>query len=203
LSLYFGGDATAWWVDEVRIYNGAVDAKWLYAKGTFFKTPLGATWAGDQDITMTDLEGVGGLPAVVHLAGARIASRPFDGVNEPLGGGIVLPENARPFGSGGVLHCSGILQLAPRDAERTLLGLGYRLSWRLMTSTGPNTGNAEVMSRAPDGVFPEEPMAGSSGELILFVVPFSDRLAKPIPYPDDCPSSGRESILVPVASSAP
>ena len=31
LYLYFGGDATSWWVDKIRIYNGAQQGEWLYA----------------------------------------------------------------------------------------------------------------------------------------------------------------------------
>ena len=192
LSLYFGGDASTWWVSEVRIYNGAAGGKWLYAKGPFFQTPLGAGWAGDQDILMTDVDGVGGGPGSVHLGGLTLAVRPFDGVNEPPGGGIELPENAQPFAAGGVLHCSGILQLPALEAERTLLKLGYRLSWRLMTTTGPNTGNAEVLPRAPGGaIITGEPIAGSSGELIVFAAPPDDPAAKPVAYPADCPDPGR------------
>ncbi len=187
LNLYFGGDASAWWVSEIRIYNGSARGEWLSARGSFFKSALGSAWSGDQDIAMTDPEGVGGLPASVHFGGLTLASRPFDGINEPIVGGKVLPEDARPFGPGGVLHCSGILQMTPGRAEAALLGLGYRLSWRLDRTTGPNTGYAESMKSAPNGVIHEEPLPGSSGELIMFVAPFGDPNAVPIPFPSDCP----------------
>ena len=59
-----------------------------------------------------------------------------------------------------------------------------------MTTTGPNMGNAEPMARAPDGVITEEGLPGSSGELIMFVAPFADQLAKPLPAPTDCPKPG-------------
>ena len=56
-----------------------------------------------------------------------------------------------------------------------------------MTTTGPNTGIAEAMPHAPDGVIIEEPAAG--------VVRRADRVrgavrrpeAKPLPFPSDCP----------------
>jgi hypothetical protein len=184
LSLYFKGDAIASWVDEIRIYDGEVDGKWLTARGTFFKTPLGAQWTGDQDIAVADPNG---QPARVHFGDMLLINHPFDGVNEPVGGGIVLPENARPFGIGGNLHCSGILQMSPQDAEVVLLKLGYRLSWRLMRTTGPATGYADMMARAPAGILIEEPTAGSEGELIVFVAPMGDPKAVPLPYPADCP----------------
>lgn len=192
LYLYFGGDESAWWVDEVRIYNGAANGDWLAARGIFFKTPLGAAWAGDQDIAMG--------PGVVHFAGMTLAMHAFDGVNEPPGGGIDLPENAQPFAAGGVLHCSGILQLPPLEAEKTLLALGYRLSWRLMTTTGPNTGFAEAMPRAPGrAVIMQEPPVGNSGELIMFAAPPDDPAAKPVPYPSDCPDPNRPATSEPGA----
>src|SRR4029078_12739275 len=90
-------------------------------------------------------------------------------------------------GPGGVLHCSGVLQMTPARAEAALLGLGYRLSWPLARTTAPNRGYAEAMKTAPNGVIHEEPLPGSSGELIMFVAPFGDPKAVPIPFPSDCP----------------
>lgn len=184
LNMYFAGDATAWWVEEIRIYNGEPQGEWLEARGTYFKSALGAVWSGDQDVTFTDPRG---LPARLHLGGLTLAVRPFDGVKEPPGGGIALPENARPFAPGGVLHCSGILQMTPKQAEAVLLQLGYRVSWRLDTTTGPNTGFASVMKDAPAGIIHEEGLAGSDGSLIMFVAPFGDKNAQPVPVDADCP----------------
>ena len=197
MNLYFGGDATASWVEEIRIYDGEVAADWLTTRGTFFKTPLGGGWAGDQDITVPDPKG---QPARIHFAGLTLVSRSFDGVNEPPGGGIAMPENATPFATGGALHCSGILQMAPKQAEATLLALGYRLSWRLVRTTGPNTGYAEIHKTAPDGVINTDGLAGSSGELIMFVAPFGDRGADPVPFPSDCPQSDPNLTPPPAAS---
>ena len=205
LYLYFGGDATSWWVDEIRIYNGAQQGEWLYATGQFFRSPLGTVWRGNLDIEMRDADHVGGTPARVHFGGLALASRPFDGVNEPPAGvGVVLGTADRPFGPGGPLHCSGILQMTPAQAEAQLLALGYSLSWRLDRTTGPNTGFAEPTKRAPAGVIIEEPSPGQDGELIVFVAPFGDERAVPIPFPDDCPVAGPSAPPpTPVASPAP
>jgi hypothetical protein len=205
LYLYFGGDATSWWVDEIRIYNGAKQAEWLSGKGPFFRTPVGAVWRGSQDIEMRDPDHVGGTPARVHFGGLALVSRPFDSVNEPPGGvGIVLDERDRPFGPRGALHCSGILQMTPTQAEIELSSFGYSLSWRLDTTTGPNMGFAEAHKHAPAGVIIDEPLPGSNGELIVFVAPFGDERAVPIPFPDDCPASDPNAPPpTPVTSPAP
>ena len=197
VNMYFGGDAGAWWVDEIRIYDGKTPGEWLTTRGTFFKSPVGTTWNGDQDVSFADPSG---QPAVLHLGGASIATQPFDGVKEPPGGGVLLPENARPFAAGGALHCSGILQLNPKQAEATLLKLGFRLSWRLMTTTGPNTGYSDIRSDAPDGIIFEEPIGGSDGELIVFVAPAGDPKAVALPYPADCPRADPNITPPPPAS---
>lgn len=189
VNLYIVGDGASAWIDEVRVYDGQAQGKWLTTKGRFATVPMRTFWTGDLDI---DFPGAAG-PASghLHLAGAALRSIPFDGVNEPLGRpGIVVDANARPFGAGGPLHCLGILQLPPKQAEAVLSGLGYKLSWRLETTTGPNMGYAEPMARAPDGVITEEGVPGQSGELIMFVAPFGDVAAKPLPAPADCPASG-------------
>jgi hypothetical protein len=38
-------------------------------------------------------------------------------------------------------------------------------------------------------VITEEPAPGSEGELIMFVAPFGDPKATPLPYPSDCPAT--------------
>jgi hypothetical protein len=201
LNLYFGGDATSTWVNEIRIYNGAVNGEWLYAKGRFFEAPHGATWRGDADITMVDADHVGGSPAQVHFAGLSLLSRVFDGVNEPPAGGIVLPAGAEPFAAGGQLHCSGILQMAPRDAERTLLALSYKVSWRYVTQNG---GYWDARKEAPDGVIPDFGInVGPSGELIIPVIKAGEKDAVPAPYPADCPPSGRETPPSAVQTASP
>jgi hypothetical protein len=189
LNLYFSGDGASAWIDEIWVYDGKPQGKWLTVKGPFATVPLRTFWSGDLDIAFP--VPVGTAPGRLHLSGVALRSIPFDGVNEPIGGAaVVLDESARPFAPGGPLHCLGILQMPPEKAEAGLSSLGYKLSWRLMTTTGQTTGNAEPMARAPNGVIIDEGLPGSSGELIMFVAPFTDPLAKPLPAPTDCPESG-------------
>jgi hypothetical protein len=178
LSLYFGGDATTWWVDEVRVYDGKPQGKWLEWSGTWFKAPIGAGWTGDVDLATA-----GGA---LHIGGLTLQTAISDGVNGPVVGAPV-PEDLQPFAGAGSLRCSGILQRSPKDAEAALIALGYSLSWRLETTTGPATGFAQPMARAPEGVITREPVIGRDGELILFVSPVDDPKGVALPFPADCP----------------
>ena len=189
LSLYLHNDAHTWWADEIRIYDGKAQGKWLSARGRFFEAPLGQSWKGSVDIDMTDPEHVGGTPAAVHLRGATISMQRSDLVAAPAGGGIKLPQNAQPFASGGVLHCSGILQMTPKQAQQALLALGYRVSWRLVTQNG---GYWDERKDPPDGVIQDwDPGVGTSGELIIAVLAPGDQapFMAPATYPEDCPKA--------------
>jgi hypothetical protein len=189
MNLYFSGDATTAWINEIRVYDGTAKPDWKTVTGRFAPVPLGATWTGDLDVDFQGTAGVAGGPAHLHAGGAAIRSIPFDGITEPVGPAIKLGERDRPFSFGGPLHCSGILQMPPPDAERILLKLGYKVSWRLNTTTGPNTGFAQPLANAPDGIIFEEPVPGSNGELIVFVAPNGDPMAKALPLPADCPNA--------------
>jgi hypothetical protein len=101
------------------------------------------------------------------------------------------------FEPGGPLHCSGILQMSPTEAEQVLLSLGYRLSWRYVTNNG---GYWDPRREAPDGVIQAPIAVGSEGELIIPVVRFGDEGAIPVPFPDDCPTPGG-SVPVPDRAS--
>lgn len=188
LNLYFAGDDTSSWIDEIRVYNGKPqpDATWLEEwRGTWFKTPIGGVAAGNLDLSAP-----GGS---LHIGGLLLRSTPFDGVNEPVTGGRPIPQGVEP---GDLLRCTGIFQLSPREAETTLLSLGYRLSWRLETTTGPNTGYAEPMANAPEGIIIHLAAVGTEGELIMFVAPFGDPKAVPVPFPDDCPPLPADDAIV-------
>jgi hypothetical protein len=197
LNLYFGGDETNWWVDQIRIYDGTVRGEWVAVgpgqpgwAGTWFKAPIGAASSGDLDLTAPG--------ATLHIGGLTLRSMPFDGVNAPAGGGA--PLSAGPvtmFEPGGPLHCSGILQMSPTEAEQVLLSLGYRLSWRYVTNNG---GYWDPRREAPDGVIQAPIAVGSEGELIIPVVRFGDEGAIPVPFPDDCPTPGG-SVPVPDRAS--
>jgi hypothetical protein len=49
---YFQADATTWSSNEMRTYNGQPEATvdWLFYEGTFFQSPIGATFHGDLDL---------------------------------------------------------------------------------------------------------------------------------------------------------
>jgi hypothetical protein len=168
LFLYFAGDATSWWVDQIGIYDGDQPRpEWAtFNGGPWLKTPRNQAFAGDLEVTGTSATG----PVTLHLNGLRMAVHPVDIVSEPLGGGKTLRGDAEdPFRPSGPLACSGILQLAPKAAEASLQALGYKLSWRFEHSTGPNTGDGTSSAQAPSTGYISTTAVGGDGELILFV----------------------------------
>ncbi len=189
LNFYFGGDASSWWVSEIRIYDGRPQGEWLGWKGIWFKAPIGAGWAGDLDLATA-----GGA---LHIGGLQLRSTAFDGVNEPPDGAPVPLVQFDLFEPDGPLYCSGILQMPPAQAEQVLLGLGYKLSWRYVINNG---GYWEIRKDAPEGVMQAPVGIGSEGELIIPVIKFGDKGAEPIPLPSDCPPvDGASPVLVPLA----
>ena len=178
LNLYFAGDATTSWVSEIRTYDGRPAGKWVTWEGTWFQAPNGGASSGDLDLTS---DGV-----TLHIAGLTLGSTPFDGVIEPPGGGAPIPAGpVNLFGPGQPLHCSGILQMTPADAEQALLSLGYRLGWRYVSD-----GYWDPRSTAPEGVIQEPVAFGMDGELIIPVIAFGEEGAGPVPVPEDCPVPG-------------
>jgi len=73
INLYFNADPSGWWVDEIRTYDGRPRGDWLYARGRFFQTPSGATWTGDIEVPLGDLDGRGTGPGILHLGGLRLS----------------------------------------------------------------------------------------------------------------------------------
>lgn len=199
MNLYFANDATSWWVSEVRIYNGATKGDWLYANGPLFQTPLGAAWHGNQDIAMTDVDGVGGTPARIRFAGLTLSNRPADLVNAPIGGGMRLPADSRPFERGQPLHCSGVLQMDPSQAQAALLKLGYAVTWRHVIKAGTFV---ELLKDPPPGtvIVDDGPSVGTDGQILIALIDAGDPAAIPVPVPSDCPQSGPN---VPPPSTAP
>ena len=178
LNLYFDGDGSSSWVREIRVYDGSADAKWVTWEGTWFKTPNGGVSVGNLDLATAGVS--------LHVAGVTLGSTPFDGVIEPPGGGAPVPAGPiNLFGPGEPLHCSGILQMSPAEAEQALLSLGYRLGWRFVTN-----GYWDPRQTAPEGVIQEPIAFGMDGEMIIPVVPFDAEGAAPIPFPEDCPVPG-------------
>jgi hypothetical protein len=183
LNLYFAADATTWWIDEVGVYDGvAAGPKWAkLPPGPLARTALGQPFRGD-----IDLNGIGaGGPVHLRIDGAVLAVAPRPSFVEPVGGGVALTVD--PFAPGQPLHCSGILQLRPQQAEQALRRYRFRLSWRLETATGPNTGFSDVRLEPPAGVISGSGI-GSNGELIIFVSDPAAPFGKPAGFPKDCPT---------------
>jgi hypothetical protein len=192
MNIYFAGDSSATWAEEIRISDGEDAGGWLTGRGIFFKAPLGAAWTGDADITVADPNG---QPAHVRFAGLTLVNRPIDGVKPGTGIGLppVGPIKAEvgsgPFDTGGQLHCSGILQMAPREAQLTLRKMGLKVTWRYYTR---NDTYIEARDEPPaetviidDGTN----VVGSAGQLLIALVDPTSPLAKPISFPADCPQA--------------
>lgn len=182
LYIYFAADDRDWWASEIRTYDGRQPGDWIEYRGVFFRRPLGQAFAGDIDLASSTP-----FPGRLVFRELRLTVRPQPSFVAPAGGGINLTTD--PFESGGALHCSGILQRTPQEAEQLLLGLGYRLSWRAMSASDAinQGGYAEQRLSPPDGVITGSAY-GSSGELILFVWPPDDPAKdSPATFPPDCP----------------
>ena len=185
INLYFKADATSWWVDEVRVYDGvAPRPDWAsFPREQRFRTALGSPFIGD-----VDLAGLGRAGAVhLTMKGVVLAVTPQQSFVSPPGGGVALAND--PFDPGGPLRCTGILQLHPTDADQLLRDQGYRLSWRWEYSTGPNTGFGEIRLEAPAVGFISHTAVGSNGELIIFVEDPTRPSSPAATLPPDCPPS--------------
>jgi hypothetical protein len=181
LYIYFAANASDWWVSEIRTYDGAdaVSGEWA-VNPTIpdIGAHLGVPWTGDLDITSEGRDGA----VRVRIDGLTVSVTPQISYAAPPGGGRKLPENSDAFAPGGPLADSGILSLTPKAAHERLLALGYRVSWRFLVSNyshrclEPPPGVIEAGSGGP---------VGTSGEIILFVIPMGGADAKP-PIPEGC-----------------
>jgi hypothetical protein len=183
LNVYFNADRTSWWIEGVQVYdNVRPTPDWAsFPRGPHFRTPLGQPFTGDIDLAGRGRAG----PVRLRIDGAVLAVAPQPSFVEPPGGGMVLDSD--PFLPGGRLRCSGILQLSPREAEAALQAFGYRLSWRFVYSTGPNSGYSEKVLKAPPVGFISETAIGSDGELIVFVQDPARPMGPAAKFPGDCP----------------
>jgi hypothetical protein len=184
--LYLAADASSWWMTEARAYdNVGPSPDWAMLDPLVGRRPLGEAFTGDLDLSGSGRSG----PVHVRIAGAVLAMSPQASfVDPPIGGGPLATD---PFADGGSLHCSGILQLKPLDAERELVARGIRLSWRFNWKTGPNTGYADLRLRAPATGWISSTALGSAGELIIFVEDPARAMGDPIAFPADCPPPTR------------
>jgi len=105
----------------------------------------------------------------------------------PIAGGGLTSD---PFLPGGPLHCSGILQRPPPEAERELLARGYPVTWRYESSKDGTTGASEVLAHAPPVGWITSTAIAGTGELIVFVSDPVRPLGPPAELPRDCGSTG-------------
>lgn len=61
LNVYFGADATSWWIQHLRTYDGQDPGDWIYYPGPSFRTPLGHRYSGNVDLYGLGGGGVGRL----------------------------------------------------------------------------------------------------------------------------------------------
>ena len=87
------------------------------------------------------------------------------------------------LGPGGVLHCSGIAELAPADAGQALADRGYRISYRDEQTTDGRFGVSRVTDVAPPGAITDIVVHGDLA--IIFVSPADDVLAQRAEH-DNC-----------------
>ena len=187
LNLYFAADRGQWRVSEIRVYDAAPDlpADWAtFPAGPYFRSPLGVPWAGDIDVNGQGRAG----PVRLRIDGVEMSVTPRQSFAAGPGGGRALPENSQPFAPGGPLHCSGILELTPREAHQRLIALGYRVSWRAVINDGTYW---DLRTEPPDGVISRsfEPVVGTDGAIIIAVFPVGSPQAVPHRRPADCPRS--------------
>ena len=118
--------------------------------------------------------------------GLALATRPADLVAAPANGGVRLLPNSEPFAVGQPLHCAGILQLEPAQAQAALLKLGYRVSWRHIINDGTYV---ELLRDPPPGtiIVDEPPLVGTEGQILMPIAVPGMRGTRPAAVPDDCP----------------
>jgi hypothetical protein len=166
LTMYFGADATSWWVNAIQAQTGQGKGEWAAVKGTFFRSAAGGTWTGNVDLPLRDTADASTVR--VHIDRLSLAVSPRATVTQPNGavpGVKPQPVKGNVFARGGALHCAGIFQMTPAEAHDLLLKRGYAVSWRYVKDNF-----SSVLTTPPDGVI-YDGAAGSSGELIVFVAP--------------------------------
>ncbi|MEM8533770.1 MAG: hypothetical protein AAGF95_23200 [Chloroflexota bacterium] len=74
LYLYFTGNSTSWWVNEIRTFDGSSPGDWIYYRGVFFKSPKGQPFTGDFDISSQDMPQYrsDAVPGKLHFTNLRL-----------------------------------------------------------------------------------------------------------------------------------
>lgn len=68
---FYAPDTTGWFSNEMRTYDGQVAPDWLFYKGTFFKSAIGAPFHGDLDLTNDPSDAIRGE---LHLHGVTLST---------------------------------------------------------------------------------------------------------------------------------
>jgi hypothetical protein len=72
LFIYLKADASGWWSEEMRTYDGQLpDSDWLYYYGKFFASPIGQAFQGDLVLTNDAQDGIRGE---LHLLGLTLST---------------------------------------------------------------------------------------------------------------------------------
>ena len=123
-----------------------------------------------------------GASTILMAAGCSAIPDPFA---SPVADAHVQAR-ANPLNPEEPLHCAPIWNLSPGAATQVLQGKGWSVTYRLVVSTGPDTGFAQPASSPPSGVMTNLEY-GDPHWLIMFASPAGDRAAKPLAKPADCP----------------
>lgn len=92
VNIYFGGDASQWWIDEIRTYDGTSQSPdWLFYGAPEIRAPIGQPWVGNVNLTSIGSSQPGRGPGTLHFGALRLASIPRNGVNVPPDGPILVP----------------------------------------------------------------------------------------------------------------
>jgi len=97
VNIYFGGDTTHWWVDEIRTYDGTAQSPdWLFYRAPEIRALIGQPWVGNVNLTSVSSSQQGRGPGTLHFGTLRLASMPRDEVNVPADGPILVPIPTDP-----------------------------------------------------------------------------------------------------------
>jgi hypothetical protein len=168
LFIYFAADSTNWWVSEMRTYNGAQQAQWIYYSASQVKAARGRSYLGDLDLAGTGGNGNGRL----RIENMRLtAFAPGTGVTYADGChpvGPISQSGDQPVVAHGNPDVQGValrvgMPASEADAQLTDAAICHEFRYDY-----PASNYGQTWCTAPPGdinwwVF------GSEGQLILFI----------------------------------
>lgn len=97
--IYFASDGTDWWATEIRTYDGSPGGEWIEMPGEYFRSPLGAAYTGDLDLSALHIHGLT-LEAFRRPAACTSPDKPLALVSDyaTIDGGAV-PTGSLAFGA--------------------------------------------------------------------------------------------------------